>query len=505
MAGSDRRSSSSSSSSSSQRNSTVSIHDDDDHQQSQASGSHTSTRLDSDNKHQDDDSVESLPLTSPTTLLSPPPRLTPHQLQLPTTYLYAQRHNKRSIDHQSNQGHYGSYVQVRRELDWNYHELPTKQRQLLQDQVVKAVLRRIQDTIEHVHVATNASTSNKKEPVAYRSEDQVQAESGVGDGQDNNGIRIGGSSEEAEIRARMKLEEMQDRQQGIKVEGRDERVALFTAGGMGAGKGHTLRHLLKDGTVKLAKDFVWVDPDSLARSLPEREQYIRNNHKTASKLLHPEAAMLQEILSGVAKHQKRTLVVDGSLSDCGWFGKLMKRYRKDGYECEILFVTAPEDTMISRAERRAKITGRFTDPEAIKFSRLKSPECVSRLSTPEHVRRVRLIDNSSDSVPPTILYDSNLDPDWQAAAKLAHSSTTTTNSSSTSLNEILRHNDNDNDSDEEEGCSPNKRPDMVDVKAFVEGRAKQRKSDGKVIQVDDPKAELERRKQGITSSSSGRL
>lgn len=116
-------------------------------------------------------------------------------------------------------------------------------------------------------------------------------------------------------------------------------VSSFKSG-MGAGKGHTLKQLLKDGHLRLPSDFVWVDPDSLARSLPEREQYIRADPKTASKKLHPEAALLQEILSGVAKLERRPLVIDGSLSDCAWFGRLMKSYREDGYACEILFVVS---------------------------------------------------------------------------------------------------------------------------------------------------------------------
>lgn len=101
---------------------------------------------------------------------------------------------------------------------------------------------------------------------------------------------------------------------------------------------HAERHadqFLRDGYLSFR-----VDPDSLARSLPEREQYIRANSHTASKMLHPEAALLQEILSGVAKEQRRPLVIDGSLSDCGWFGKLMKSYREEGYACEILFVVS---------------------------------------------------------------------------------------------------------------------------------------------------------------------
>lgn len=60
-----------------------------------------------------------------------------------------------------------------------------------------------------------------------------------------------------------------------------------------------------------------VDPDRLARKLPERQQYLDNNPDAASALLHHEAGLLQELVSGAAFEQKRSMVIDGSLSDCG--------------------------------------------------------------------------------------------------------------------------------------------------------------------------------------------
>lgn len=69
--------------------------------------------------------------------------------------------------------------------------------------------------------------------------------------------------------------------------------------------------LLDDGLVYR------VDPDRLARKLPERQQYLDNNPDAASALLHHEAGLLQELVSGAAFEQKRSMVIDGSLSDCG--------------------------------------------------------------------------------------------------------------------------------------------------------------------------------------------
>ena len=117
--------------------------------------------------------------------------------------------------------------------------------------------------------------------------------------------------------------------------------------------------------------------------------------------------------------------------------------------------SAPEQKMLERAERRAKITGRYTDPEAIKRSRLKSPECVSNLASPSHVKRVRFIDNASDEDPPCIMYDSARDPDW-------------------------------NEREEEAGRG------KVNVKGFVEGKCVQGE-DGRVrCAVEEAKAEEQR-------------
>jgi hypothetical protein len=58
-----------------------------------------------------------------------------------------------------------------------------------------------------------------------------------------------------------------------------------------------------------------VDPDKISRQLPERQQYLEHDHNSASAMLHPESAMLQEILGRIARERRQSLVVDGSLSD----------------------------------------------------------------------------------------------------------------------------------------------------------------------------------------------
>ncbi|KAK4702773.1 hypothetical protein P7C70_g3450, partial [Phenoliferia sp. Uapishka_3] len=325
-----------------------------------------------------------LPLASPPSLSSPPPHLSPAQLLLPTSQLYA---SPTQIAHE------GPHAKERAKIDWSYHKQPTKERAALQDEIVDKVL----------HMKGCGGTCGEE-------------------------------------------------REGEKIEGK---IALFTAGGMGAGKGHTLRHYLRSGDIRLPSDFVWsvlpspvspscstnhfltlrVDPDALTLHLPERPQYLSANRQTTTHLLHPEARLLQEVLSQAAQTQERSLVVDGSLSDCKWFAEVMKELDQHDYRVEILFVFAEEEIMLCRAKRRAEKTGRVrftpflstfleeatdeqitsdqvTDAESIKRSRLKSPQCVSRLSKSSLVRRVRLVANTSDFVPPKFVYDSNLDPNW---------------------------------------------------------------------------------------------
>ncbi|GAA5904570.1 uncharacterized protein JCM6883_003830 [Sporobolomyces salmoneus] len=274
--------------------------------------------------------------------------------------------------------HFGLYAKERSTLDWSYHVVPSKARQSLQDEIVSLVL------------------GTQVKECRDAGDDEPCRVSGTG--QAELGCQLGDCSGDSEGK---------------------KPLALFTAGGMGAGKGHTLRDMLRSRRIRLPANTVWIDPDALSRLLPERPQYLSHSPETASSLLHPEASLLQEICAAVAKERNRSLVIDGSLTDCKWFAGFMKGFRESGYECEILFVSAPEETMLKRAERRAKSTGRVTNPEAIKRSRLKSPECVSNLSKPSLVRRVRLIDNSDDSSEtdssgPEIMYDSLLDPVWPA-------------------------------------------------------------------------------------------
>lgn len=121
----------------------------------------------------------------------------------------------------------------------------------------------------------------------------------------------------------------------------------------------------------------------------------------------------------------------------------MSLLRDAGYNLELLFVFADEETMVHRTERRAKSTGRITKPDhvccltpsfclcapeltgdrwglpvQIKSSRMKSPLVVRQLGRKDVVDRVRLVDNSSDDQPPNVVFDSRTDQGWQEGAQV---------------------------------------------------------------------------------------
>jgi endonuclease/exonuclease/phosphatase family metal-dependent hydrolase len=113
---------------------------------------------------------------------------------------------------QDNADFVGKYVKVREQLDYNYHTVYQKERQLLQDDIASGLLHtRVLD--EHLNISCAAPIEN---------------------------------------------------------------WIVFTAGGMGAGKSHTIRWLHKQGYFPL-KEFFVVDPDHIRSMLPETKTYRQLN------------------------------------------------------------------------------------------------------------------------------------------------------------------------------------------------------------------------------------
>ena len=182
---------------------------------------------------------------------------------------------------------YGSYAEIRSTLDYNYHDNYTKQRQLLQDKIISSFIGNILIQDKNGELCTTPT----------------------------------------------------------------EPFIVFTAGAMGAGKGHTIKTLVDRGHFPLLA-FVVVDPDEIRRHFPEYQLYVNECPEKAGELTRKEAGFVAEILTAVALEQGKNVLVDGSLRDSVWYGEYFQQLR-DRYpqlKLAIIHVTAPRETIFRRAE-----------------------------------------------------------------------------------------------------------------------------------------------------------
>jgi hypothetical protein len=378
-------------------------------------------------------------LISPSTVEEPPPDLTDAQLRQATVDLYADPTPYSAEELARPETHGGPYAQARSRLDYAYHRKPTVERR-------RSVRSRALDGAEPLEGERPEELMSPLTFAAcHRLQDQIVSQ--VLAQSHKEECRFCHAADDDSPSA---VNDSNDKPKACSSPARSDRqpVALFTSGGMGAGKGHVLRTFLEDGRIRLEDNFVWcvsgsgparspangsdsyphtcrIDPDKISRILPERPLYLAANPDETATLLHAESSVVQELLTDAARSARRSVVIDGSLSCSDWFRQVMHDFRSAGYLVEVLFVfCTDEDTMWARAERRRLKTGRRVSREQIRKSRLQSPASVAELSSPSSsathraasIDRLRLVDNSSDdpeSGQPEVVYDSRDDSSWQ--------------------------------------------------------------------------------------------
>jgi predicted ABC-type ATPase len=156
---------------------------------------------------------------------------------------------------------------------------------------------------------------------------------------------------------------------------------VFTAGCMGAGKGHTIKWLADKELFPL-KAFVQVDADALRELLPEFKEYNKIDETKAGYNTQKEVGYISELLTLDGLDKGKNVLVDGSLRDAEWYSKYIKdiRLQFPHINIGILYVTATKDTILQRAADRAKETGRVVPEEVILSTLRKIPESIRILS-----------------------------------------------------------------------------------------------------------------------------
>ena len=157
---------------------------------------------------------------------------------------------------------------------------------------------------------------------------------------------------------------------------------VFSAGPMGVGKGYVLSTLNEKGLFPLDR-FLKIDPDKLKTELPEMSGYLSVDPTSAATKVHRESTQMADVLLEHALYHGLSALVDGSLRDVDFYGDLIDRIRKEfpDYQLGIIHVTASPDIIRSRAESRAKKTGRAVPEKLLQESIEQVPKSVDKLST----------------------------------------------------------------------------------------------------------------------------
>lgn len=146
-------------------------------------------------------------------------------------------------------------------------------------------------------------------------------------------------------------------------------MIIFMSGCMGVGKTHFINSMSKIDVIP-SNQFLYIDPDRIKNMFPESMQYRKNNHLTASTLLHMESSEIAEILLMMALKLKRNIIFDTSLRDIVFFDKFIKDIKRDNpeYTFGLLFLTAELNTILNRCVKRSWETHRVIPTDIIKSS-----------------------------------------------------------------------------------------------------------------------------------------
>ncbi|KAA0164441.1 hypothetical protein FNF31_02365 [Cafeteria roenbergensis] len=278
------------------------------------------------------------------------------------------------------QAHSPIFATARVLLDHDYHGVYCLERQEVQDRIICAILERGGLTLEQTDVGGGAESERDGDD---GSPIQATPSSGsVSSSKDSSG----GSSRGSDGGSSSPLPVCP--------------WAVWTAGAMGAGKGHTMRLLKQAASIFPSQAFVGIDPDEIKAVLPETELYKEHGHPHASTMVHRESTLIAEVCERVAFAIGANLIVDGSLRDKEWYTGLFARYREQypAYRLAIIHVDAPPEVVRRRARERALVTGRSVPPKVLEEALAQVPPSVRAL-TPLVDLSVT-VDNADDETPP---------------------------------------------------------------------------------------------------------
>ena len=116
---------------------------------------------------------------------------------------------------------------------------------------------------------------------------------------------------------------------------------VFTCGAMGAGKGWVMNWMSTLDILPL-RSIVHIDPDRFKQMMPEWAGHVRRDAASAGTRCHKESGLLAELAQELAMRHRLHVWVDGSLRDHGWYERKFDelRAKHPTYKIALFYVRA---------------------------------------------------------------------------------------------------------------------------------------------------------------------
>lgn len=146
---------------------------------------------------------------------------------------------------------------------------------------------------------------------------------------------------------------------GTRVQPGQTPVAYATGGGGGAGKSTILKILRRNGDIDTT-GAVPVNSDEIKRFLPEWPALLQAGEGRAAAIVHNESSMLTEsLLDAIMDTRDRSFIFDATLANTAKSLAKFTRWKKTGYQVQLIGVTIEPIEAVTRAILRGKQSGRW--------------------------------------------------------------------------------------------------------------------------------------------------
>ncbi|WP_394549100.1 zeta toxin family protein [Priestia aryabhattai] len=123
--------------------------------------------------------------------------------------------------------------------------------------------------------------------------------------------------------------------------------AVLLGGGSGVGKS-TLRDFLLDDYKRRDIPIVIVDSDAIKALIPEYEERIKVDDKSAAKYVHDESSDISSKLISRCIAERKNFIYDGTMKNLEKYSSIIENLKSNGYNVVVMIV----DTSIAIAKDR---------------------------------------------------------------------------------------------------------------------------------------------------------